>query len=108
MNIAISGTRYVVDQDLVEIKNTLRGFIEEFKPQKIFFGGAKGVDTIALIISAAILVDMYKKHKAYVKKVELIVVFPDRRECASPEAIERSDEFATSIVELKNKITQSG
>lgn len=97
MNISITGTRSAKNKHASKIYETLSGFIEHFKPEKMYFGGALGVDTIALMLSKKITLEVGIN-------TELIVVFPDTKHQAPIDAAHAAVDYADDIIELENKI----
>jgi len=99
MNISLTGTRYTEKKHDKEVYRTLSGFIKQFKPENMYFGGARGIDTISLLISKAIVTKLNFSTK-------LIVVFPNTKHQAPMDAAHAAVTYADEIVELENEITK--
>ena len=52
MIVAITGNRAIAPADRVTITRVMRALVYEVRPAEIIFGGARGVDTLALIEAA--------------------------------------------------------
>jgi predicted Rossmann fold nucleotide-binding protein DprA/Smf involved in DNA uptake len=92
VNIAISGTRNISADDLVIIKETMGKILLEH-PEEILFGGARGVDTVALM-------EAFQARKD-ARLPRLNVIVPWRLVDQPAEARERARACADEIVELK-------
>lgn len=92
MKVAISGVRDISPHDLPVIEGIVSDILFE-KPEEIFFGGARGVDTVALAAACAILQGS--------RPPKLTVIVPKRLKDQPFEAQEWIKECADEVIELK-------
>lgn len=93
MNIAVSGIRDLSPHDLPVIEGVISDIIFE-RPEELFFGGARGTDTVALASACATLEGL--------RPPKLTVVVPRRLKDQPLEAQEWARECADEIIELKS------
>ncbi len=92
MKVAISGVRDISSHDYPIIEGVVSDILFE-RPGEIFFGGARGTDTVALAAACAILEGT--------RPPKLTVIVPKRLKDQPMEAQEWAKECADEIVELK-------
>jgi hypothetical protein len=93
MNIAISGVRDLSPYDLPVIEGVISDIIFE-RPEELFFGGARGTDTVALASACATLEGL--------RPPKLTVIVPRRLKDQPLEAQEWARECADEIIEIKS------
>jgi uncharacterized phage-like protein YoqJ len=97
MRISITASRDFTVDPIKIIEKQMKKLILDENITKIYFGGARGGDTYALIGAS-------KAKEKLNKSTKLIVVVPDTIEKQTKEAV-RSFIFADEVIELKNEIT---
>jgi hypothetical protein len=106
MKIAITGTRGVQIHQIDGVRETLEKTIKANKPHTMYFGGAVGIDTIALVLSASILLDMFNAGCTEARDTDLIVIFPDEVKDSSGHNVVEAKKFASKVIGLNNEITR--
>lgn len=91
MKVAVSGIRDLSEGDLPIVEIAVADILSE-KPEEIFFGGARGADTVALAAACAIL----EGHRP----PKLTVIVPRRIADQPAEAREWISECADQVIEL--------
>jgi len=98
LTIAITGNRYPDQTDYQLIETTIKKIVFNKNIKEIVFGGAIGVDSIALLYALKF------RENAKLKTPKLTVVVPDKL-TDQPEGTRDVSAMADELVELKNTIT---
>tara|TARA_Y100000310_G_C20571682_1_gene758371 strand:+ start:196 stop:669 length:474 start_codon:yes stop_codon:yes gene_type:complete len=101
MNVSFSGARkYKTSQNNIDTMQRIAYVVMgDSKVEKIYFGGAEGVDTEMLVRCGKL-----KNVVPYKKK--LIAIVPNTIKDQPEFAQKAIEEYADSVIELKNPITQ--
>lgn len=101
LSIAITGNRHPASSDHLLIKSTINKIMSDKKVAEVIFGGAQGVDTVALLCAL-----LFKEKNPYNIIPKLTVIIPCTME-EQPSSTREVTESADEIVELCHKITSS-
>ena len=100
IKVAITGNRYPLPTDQRIIQNIMKKLVLNKKVSEIIFGGAIGVDSIALIYA------LQFRAQAATKLPKLTVIVPDEVS-NQPKSTREVTALANQIIELKNEITDT-
>ncbi len=104
MIVAITGSRSVTAADAAHVERIVETLVYDVRPREIIFGGAVGVDTIAL--AAAQHHRSYGGHTVRAHHSRLVVIVPDVVFTQPYEAREAIRRYADEVVELRQRITR--
>ena len=103
MIVAITGHRKLSPADAALVTARVEALIYEVRPDVVIFGGAVGVDTVAL--AAAQHHRSYGGHTVRAHRSRLVVIVPDVVAAQPHEAREAIRLYADEVVEMRNPIT---
>jgi hypothetical protein len=104
MIVAITGSRSVTAADAAHVERIVEALVYEVRPAEIIFGGATGVDTIALASA-----QHHRSHHGGTVRAHrsrLVVIVPDVVAVQPHEAREAIRLYADEVVELRQRITR--
>lgn len=102
MIVAITGHRKLSPADAALVTARVEALIYEVRPGVVIFGGAVGVDTVAL--AAAQHHRSYGGHTVRAHRSRLVVIVPDVVAAQPHEAREAIRLYADEVVEMRNPI----
>lgn len=104
MIVAITGNRDVTDADRVTITRVMRDLVYVVRPAEIIFGGARGVDTLALIEA-----QHRRSHggrTVLTHSSRLVVIVPDTVAAQPHEARDAIRRYADEVIERRHPISR--
>ena len=102
MIVAITGHRKLSPADGALVTARVEALIYDVRPAAVIFGGAVGVDTVAL--AAAQHHRSYGGHTVRAHRSRLVVIVPDVVAAQPHEAREAIRLYADEVVEMRNPI----
>ncbi len=105
MIVAITGSRSVTEADAAHVARIVEALVYEVRPAEIIFGGAVGVDTIALAAAQHHRSCGGRTVRAH--RSRLVVIVPDVVAAQPHAAREAIRLYADEVVELRRKITRA-
>ena len=105
MIVAITGHRHLLPADAALVTARVEALIYEVRPAVVIFGGAVGVDTVALAAA-----QHHRSHRGGTVRAHhsrLVVIVPDVVAAQPHEAREAIRLYADEVVELRNPITST-
>jgi hypothetical protein len=103
--VAITGHRKLSPADAALVTARVEALIYDVRPAAVIFGGAVGVDTVAL--AAAQHHRSYGGHTVRAHRSRLVVIVPDVVRAQPHEAREAIRLYADDVVETRNAITSA-
>jgi len=104
MIAAITGSRSVTAADAAHVERIVEALVYDVRPAEIIFGGAVGVDTIALAAA-----QHHRSHRGGTVRAHhsrLVVIVPDVVAAQPHEAREAIRRYADEVVMLRQRITR--
>jgi hypothetical protein len=103
MIVAITGSRSVTAADAAHVERIVEALVYDVRPHEIIFGGAVGVDTIALRAA-----QHHRSHRGGTVRAHhsrLVVIVPYVVAAQPHEARDAIRLYANEVVEMRNPIT---
>ncbi len=104
MIVAITGGRNISVADAGHVELIVEQLVYEVQPREVIFGGARGVDTVALAAA-----QHHRSHRGGTVRAHhsrLVVIVPDVVAAQPHEAREAIRLYADEVVELRQRITR--
>ncbi len=105
MIVAITGSRSVTEADAAHVARIVEALVYEVRPAEIIFGGAVGVDTIALAAAQHHRSCGGRTVRAH--RSRLVVFVPDVVAAQPHAAREAIRLYADEVIELRQRITRT-
>ena len=103
--VAITGGRNISVADAGHVELIVEQLVYEVQPREVIFGGARGVDTVALAAA-----QHHRSHRGGTVRAHhsrLVVIVPDTVSAQPHDAREAIHLYADEVVELRRAITSA-